>query len=357
MFHPEKPFNQLPPLPTDFNYDQVDILKKVNEANIAVAKLNIRVERLPNSLLLVSPLLVRESVASSGIENINTTVPEVLEAEVFADKRQGPAKEVLFYKSAMQKGLDLIKKNEFLSTNHFVDLQSIIEPSKTGIRKNPVTIQNDTTGEVIYTPPDNEKIIRDLLKNLEDFINNHDDGIDPLVKMAVFHYQFEAIHPFLDGNGRLGRILMILYLVMSERLHFPVLFLSGYVIKHKSQYYKLLKQCSETGDFKEFILFMLSAIEEQAKKTELTVFRIEVLMETFYQKIEEELKINPRDIVKCMFGQPFLTIDYLQEKLGLASRQTASKYLQQLVEIGLLTEQKVHRSKFFYSKRFIKLLS
>lgn len=357
MFNPQKPFNQLPLLPTKFNYDQVEILKQVNEANIAVANLNIRAERLPNSLLLVSPLLVRESVASSGIENINTTVPEVLEAEVFADKRQGPAKEVLFYKTAMQKGLALVAKHKFLSTNHFVDLQAIIEPTKTGIRKSPVTIKNDNTGEVLYTPPDNEKIIRDLLKNLEDFINNHDDTIDPLVKMAVFHYQFEAIHPFLDGNGRVGRILMILYLVMSGRLQFPVLFLSGYIQKHKSQYYKLLNQCSQTGDFKDFILYMLTAVREQAEQTEETVIQIEKLMDKHQHTIEKELKVNARDLVSCMFGQPFLTIDYLQEQLGLASRQTASKYLQQLVELGLLTEEKVHRSKFFYSKQFIKLLS
>lgn len=356
MFDPTKPYNSLPKLPTDFNYDQVDILKQVNEANIALANLNIRAERLPNSLLLVSPLLVRESVASSGIENINTTVEEVFEAEIFEEKRQGSAKEVLSYKDAMLEGLEMVRKRGMLTTNDFVRIQSMVEPKKKGIRKLEVKIQNHATGDVLYTPPVGEERLRELLKNLEDFLSSEDE-IDPLVKMAVFHYQFECIHPFLDGNGRVGRILMILYLVLSGRLKFPVLFLSGYIMDNRKEYYDLLRQSTETKDYKAFILYMLKGVEEQAKKTEESVKKIENLMEEFEAILEKEVGLHSRELLKCIFSRAFLTIDYVQEHLGLSARQTASKHLKTLVDLGLLEEHKVHRSKFFYSKKFIKLLS
>lgn len=357
MFNPLKPHNRLPVLPTDFNYDQVEILKQVNEANIALASLNIRAERLPNHMLLVGPLLVRESVASSGIENINTTVYEVFEAEILEEKRQGPAKEALYYKDAMLEGLMKLLKKDFLSTNDFVHIQGRIEPTKKGIRKMRVEIKNQNTGEVLYTPPDNEETIRRLLKNLEDFINDREDKIDPLVKMAMFHYQFESIHPFLDGNGRVGRILMILYLVMTQRLKFPVLYLSGYIQKEKSEYYKLLRKSNETNDFKELILYLLKAVEEQAKQTEQTVIKIEKLMEKFEKGIESKLKVNSKELINCIFSRAFITIEYVQEQLDLSARQTASKYLKTLTEMGLLHEEKVGRYKFFYSKDFCKLLS
>lgn len=357
MFDPLQPNNQLPFLPTDFNYDQVDILKQVNQANIALANLNIRAERLPNSLLLVSPLLIRESVASSGIENINTTVYAVFEAEILEEKRTGPAKEVLHYKDAMLEGLENVRKKGFLSTNDFVHIQSLIEPTKRGIRKLEVKIMNRATGKVLYTPPTTEQVIRDLLQNLEEFINNPDDGLDPLVKMAVFHYQFESIHPFLDGNGRVGRILMILYLVMTGRLTFPVLYLSGYIEEHRNEYYRLLREANETGDFKGIILYLLQGVGEQAKQTEISVIKIEKLMNEFEDIVEKKMRVRSKELLECLFSRALLTIDYVQEYLKLSSRQTASKYLQALAKLGYLQEEKLGRVKFFYSKEFCKLLS
>lgn len=356
-FDPRKPYNSLPLLPPKYDFDQVEILKRVNTSNIALAKLNALSTKLPNPWLLMQPLLVRESVASSGIENINTTVLEVFEAEVQPEaQRRGPAKEVLRYREAMLKGLEFVTDKGFLSTNHFVDVQRLIEPGKPGIRRIPGTmIMNHSTKEVIYTPPDGEKRLRDLLANLEKYINHHDDDTDPLIKMAVLHYQFESIHPFLDGNGRAGRIFMILYLVLTKRLELPVLFLSGYIEKHKSEYYKLL-QTTRTGDFGPFVLYILKAVEEQANVTAGTVQAIEKLMISTEDMIKREFPSQAHELALCIFSRPFLTIEYVQTSLSLAARQTASKYLATLTDKKILRQKKIGRSKLFYCPPFLKLL-
>ncbi|HMP16196.1 MAG TPA: Fic family protein, partial [Gemmatales bacterium] len=323
MYDPLKPYNDLPTLPPRYDFDQVDLLKQVNLSNIALAALNAMATKLPNPWLLMRPLLVRESVASSGIENINTTVQEVFEAELFPEFRKGPAKEVLRYKESMLEGVELVGTKELLTANDMIALQAIIEPSKPGIRRVPGTkIVNAVTKKVLHTPPEGEARLRDLLSNLERYINVPDDGIDPLIKMAVFHYQFEAIHPFLDGNGRVGRILMILYLILSRRLQFPVLYLSGFIEKHRTDYYRLLRHTTETGDFHDFILFMLKAVEEQARAPAASVQEIEELMQEAEAKVKGKLP-NAHDVIMCAFDQPMLTIDYVQKRMGLSARQTA----------------------------------
>lgn len=358
MFDPLKPNNQLPLLPTSYNYDNVDILKQVNLANIALAKVNALATKLPESMLLISPLLVRESVASSEIENINTTVFQVFEAEILPERQQkGAAKEVLNYREAMLKGFELVKKRGFLSTNDFVTVQSMVEPSKKGIRKLGVKVANQTTKEVLYTPPEGEGNIRDLLANLEKFINNNEDKIDPLIKAAVFHYQFESIHPFLDGNGRVGRILMVLYLIMTERMDLPVLFISGYINKNKKRYYEVLRQANATNDFTDMIMFMLKAVETQANVTAVTISSIEKLMKEFAKTLKERTNFYKYELIELLFSQPFITIDVLQKGLDLSARQTASKYLSEMVKLGVLETKKVGKYKFFYSKKFIELLS
>jgi Fic family protein len=358
MFDSLQPNNHLPLLPTDFNYDNVKILKAANEANKVLSKMNALATKLPERLLLLAPLLVKESVASSEIENINTTVFKVFEMEIIPEKQQhGPSKEVLNYRAAVLRGFEIVQSKGFLSTNDFVEIQSIIEPHKTGVRKVPVKIMNDTTKEVYYTPPEGEALIRDLLANLEKFINNHDDDIDALIKCAVFHYQFESIHPFQDGNGRVGRILMILYLVLAKVLDMPVLFLSGYIMKHKRQYYEVLRKANQTNDFTEVILFTLESIRIQAEVTTNTILGIEGLMTHFQKVMKENTSFYTHELVNIIFAKPFLTIEYLQKSLNLSARQTASKYLSQLVKLGLLKEQKFGKNKYFYSQEFLKLLS
>ncbi|OGJ67512.1 hypothetical protein A2947_02320 [Candidatus Peribacteria bacterium RIFCSPLOWO2_01_FULL_54_110] len=357
MFNPLKPYNALPHLPPKYDFDTVPILKAVNAANIALADLNARASKLPNPWLLMRPLLVRESVASSGIENINTTVLRVFEADILPERRKGATKQVLSYREAMLRGCEFVEKKGFLSTNHMIALQREIEPSKGGIRRIPGTvIMNGATKEVLYTPPEGERLLRDLLANLEQYLNKHGDNTDQLIKMAVVHYQFEAIHPFLDGNGRVGRIIMILYLLLTKRLQLPVLFLSGYIEEHKSEYYRLLRNVTKTGDFGSFVLYMLKAVELQAAATAENVRKIEELIEKSEKKIKEKLP-HAHDIVLCIFSEPLLTINRLQKALKLSARQTASKYLSIIVDAGILEERKLGKHKIFFSKAFLRLLS
>ncbi|MDP2691386.1 MAG: Fic family protein [bacterium] len=357
MFDPGKPYNALPLLPNKPDCDTIELWKAVNKANIALAKLNIRAEKLPNSMLLISPLLVRESVASSGIENINTTVQEVFEAEILPEEqRTGPAKEVLHYRDAMIFGMERVKKRSQLTLKDFSDLQALVEPEKTGIRKEQVRIINHSTNEILYTPPAPNKLER-LLENLEDFANTPSSDMDPLMKAAVFHYQFEAIHPFLDGNGRVGRILIVLYLVMMGRLSLPILFISGYIEKNRSSYYRILRDTTLSGDMHELVLFFVKGFEVQAMQTEQTIMDIEELMGSFKEVVNKKMKIYTADLLECLFTRAFLTIDYVQTYLKLSSRQTASKYLSTLVHHGLLKEKKIGKGKLFYSERFCKLLS
>ncbi len=354
-FDPNQPFNTLPPLPPGYDFDQVAILKQVNLSNIALSKLDALATKLPNLFLLMHPLLVRESVASSGIENINTTVREVFEAEVLPEKQQkGPAKEVLHYREAMLRGLEFVGKGK-LTAHQILDLQKLVEPDKHGIREKGVHLWNEDTKEVFYTPPEG-KHVRQLLDNLEKYINEDWDDIDPLIKMAVIHYQFESIHPFLDGNGRVGRILMILYLILKKRMQAPVLFLSGYIERHKNEYYRLFRQTTKTQDFGPFLLYVLKAVEEQANETARTVEKIETLMQQTETTLKKKFP-NAHDLILCMFSRPLLTIDYVQENLGLSARQTASKYLVTMAEMGLLIEKKEGRQKMFYAPEFLKLLS
>lgn len=358
MFDPTKPCNDLPLLPAEFDYEQPELLKQVNLANLSLAKINVLSSRLPNAMLLMSPLLLRESVASSEIEDIHTTLLEVLEAEVMPEK--GPAgaeKEVLNYKSAMMAGFELVKKKGFLTTNDMLRVQSIIEPNKAGIRKLGVKLANPTTKQVFYTLPEGEETLRDLLANLEQFINNHEDGIDPLIKASVAHYQFESIHPFLDGNGRAGRILLILHLILANRLDWPILFLSGYILAHRSEYYRTLNQTNGSHDFLNIILFILRGIEEQSKATFETILSMEKLMQEYKEILMSKSSIYSYELVQSLFSVPVMTIDSLQKNLNLGSRQTSSKYLNTLVDLNILQERKAGKVKVFYSQKFLELIS
>lgn len=357
MFNPLKPHNSLPHLPPKYDFDQIAILKAVNAANKALSRLNALASKLPDSSILISPLLVRESLASSKIENINTTMQEIFQMELLPEKkRSGPAKEVLHYRDAMLYGLQTVHKKGFLSTNDFIAIQKIVEPNKSGIRKMNVKIENAATKEVLYTPPEGEKLLRDLLQNIEQYINES-DNTDPLIKMAVFHYQFESIHPFLDGNGRVGRILMILYLVMSGLLDLPVLFLSGYVGKHKNDYYDLLQNTRTKEDFGDIVLYFLKGVQVQAEEGAQRVEKIDKLMKDFRSNIPASIKVQHHDLVECLFSRPLITIDFIQERFKLSARQTASKYLAILINAELLEERKLGKTKIFFSKPFLQLLS
>lgn len=356
MFDPTKPYNDLPLLPPKFEFDQVSILKKLNAANIALSTLSGAASSIPNSGLLIEPLTVREAVASSGIENINTTVSEVFQAELFAEQLITKAqKETLHYKDALREGYMLINGQKFLNTNSYEKLQSILEPTKTDIRKLPEPIKNEATGEIIYTPPVGEELLRNLLKNFDEYLNR-DNSTDPLIKMAVLHYQFEAIHPFMDGNGRTGRILMLLYLMLKERLELPILFISGYIDQNRSEYYRLLKEVTTSGNWHDWVMFILDAVELQAHDTLKTVQQIRLLRYKYKELISRELpKIYTADLVDFLFANPFYTRKRLvaQQSIHL---NTAGKYLKLLLDKGVIKAVKIKKEVVYFNEEFLDLL-
>lgn len=350
MFDPKQPFD-IPLLPTDFDFNQVEILKLALKANNAISKLNWLLLVLPNPELLVKPLLSKESVESSAIENIFTTTTELLKSETIEKQKiVWPEKEVANYKDALLYWFDFIQTNWFIHTNLLTNIWDIIEPSKWWIRKLPGTVIANSIWETLYTPPVWESNIRDYLKNLEDFINNMQDDIDPLIKAWVMHYQFEAIHPFYDGNGRTWRVLIVLYLVLTRKLDYPILFLSEYIYKHRSDYYHILNTTSKTWDYTEIVLFILRAIEKQALITADKIIAINTLI---YQL---DMQIWDEKLARFIFIHPFISIKFMSENLGI-TRQTASKYIKKLQELQILESVDYGKTKLYYNPDFIKILS
>jgi len=361
MFDRNIPYNQLPLLPPDFNFDDVALLKLVNKANNSLFELKGMANVLPNSGILVSPLTIREAVASSGIENINTTVAEALKADVIYEKSElsGAEKEILRYRDALREGYKMLIKDEFLNTNSLIKIQEVLEPGKRGIRRVPgVTIRNSITGEAIYTPPDGHDIIVDKLKNFENYFNDqlNFDDVDPLVRMAIMHYQFEAIHPFLDGNGRTGRIIMILYLVLANRLELPILFLSKYILENRDEYYKKLRGVTEKGEWMDWVIYILQGVDLQAKETGKNIIQIKSLMEE-YKKISQSdgVHMTPH-MLDYLFSNPFYSQKKMAESMKV-HRNTAAKYFQELEKAGIVQKFKFKQGYIYYNEKFLNLLS
>lgn len=358
-FNPKEPYNDLPLLPPEFDFNDLEIWKKVNKANIALSRLSGEAKSIPNREVLIEPLSFREAVASSEIENINTTLDEAFEATYVDEKDlKKEQKETKNYRKALLKGYDLIKKNGFLNTNAFIEIQSLLEPEKPGLRKIPGTsIKNNTTGEIFFTPPVGEDLIRNLLTNFEKYFNQFDDDLDSLIKMAVLHYQFECIHPFYDGNGRTGRILMVLYLSLAKRLELPILFISGYINQHRSEYYKLLRAVTSSNAWKSWVLFILEAVEQQSVKTTESVTGIRELMNKYRELIStKKPKIYTAELVEYLFSFPFYSQSSMMEKLGISARNTALKYFTELKNLGLIKEERYKKEKVYYCPEFHALL-
>lgn len=343
-------------LPLDIDIETKAILKKSILANKALAKLNGVAKIIPNQAILINSLILQEAKDSSEIENIITTHDELYQSSLDISNISHATKEVQSYTKALLKGFDLVRETSLLLTRHIVDIQQELEGNVAGIRKQAGTVlKNQSTGEVIHTPPQEESTIRKLLDNLEQYININ-DGIDPLIKMAIIHYQFETIHPFYDGNGRTGRIINILYLVLNELLDLPILYLSSYIIKHKADYYRLLQEVRTKGSWEEWIIYMLEGIEQTATKQVQLINDIKELMDNTKQKLKAELpKIYSKDLLEVLFIHPYTKIDMLVDNLGM-TRQTASKHLKELETIGLLEEKKIKNSKFYINKELFTML-
>jgi len=294
---------------------------------------------------------------SSEIENIVTTNDELYKAFSSDKKVTDPnTKEVLHYQDALWYGYTELKDKPLLTTNLFISLVNIIKENTSGIRKHTGTKIVNSKDEVIYTPPEGEEVIRAKLYNLEKFIDTDEDEIDPLIKMAVIHYQFEAIHPFPDGNGRAGRILNILYLIQKGLIDLPILYLSKYIIEHKNDYYKLLRLVTEEGNWESWILYVLNAIESTAVYTQNKIDAVYKLMHETSEEIKKKLpKIHTKDLIEIIFQLPYTKIKFI-ENAGLAGRKTASSYLSTLEEHGFLKSFKVGVERIYINDAFYKLL-
>jgi Fic family protein len=360
MLDPKSPYNNLPKLPPQSLFDDVTLLKKVNKANKAIFQLNGLLRTLENHEMVLQPLRVKEAVESSGVENINTTISEALQAELFSSEKLTPEqKEIKNYKKALLYGFEEIQKKEYLATNDFIEIQRKLGIKHPGVRNLPGTkIGNRTTGETYYTPPDGEIIIRDLLKNFEEYYNNSEDDPDYLIKMAILHYQFEAIHPFFDGNGRTGRILMVLYLVLQKNLISPTLFISQYINKNRSEYYRLLREVTFKDNWKEWVLFILDAIETQAGKTNKTIIDILDLKAEFKKNVLSKFTFTyAQELLAYIFSNAFYTQAQLISNTPIKSNKTAGEYLNSLEEKGVLrTFESKTKEKVYYFEDLLKLL-
>ena len=357
-FDPKKPFNELPDLPPPIELiETTEILKTCIKARVALAELKQAAELIPNSAVLVNALPLLEARASSEIENIVTTTDKLFEfADIAEDKADAATKEALRYRTALYEGSKMVKRG-MMTTDMAIHICSTIKGIELDLRaESGTTLKSRMTGEVIYTPPVGQKLLQEKLDNWADFMHN-DIEIDPLVRMAVQHYQFEAIHPFSDGNGRTGRILNILFLVDHGLLNSPILYLSRFIIQNKADYYRLLKKVTHEQDWSAWIMFILNGVEETCTWTTDKIKAIRELMEHTAEYTQTSLpKIYTWELVEVLFKQPYCRIGNIVDA-GIAKRQTASVYLKQLCEIGVLKEVKSGRETIFVHPKYIELLT
>jgi len=349
---------KLSKLPLEKEIETKEILKKAAAAHRALAELKGIVSSIPNESILINTLGLQEAKDSSAIENIITTHDDIYKAELnFDGFKSLNAKEVQNYISALKKGFSLISTNKILTNNDIIKIQSELEKNNAGFRKVPGTaLKNATTGEVVYTPPQDYNTILDLMTNLEQFINDNSlSDIDPLIKMGIIHYQFESIHPFYDGNGRTGRIINVLYLVMNNLLDLPILYLSRYIIHNKANYYQLLQEVRETSNWNNWILFMLDAVEQISKETIVLIGKIKKLMLEYKNLLRDNYKFYSQDLLNNLFKHPYTKIEFIENDLNI-SRITAAKYLNQLAKDGLLKKEKLGTGNYYVNEKLIEIL-
>lgn len=357
-FDPMMPYNDLPLLPPQAQIETRTVLKKAISAARALAELKGLGRTIPNQAMLVDSLVLQEAKDSSAIENIFTTNDMLFRSYAAKTSHIDPAtKEVLRYREALWNGFESLKVRPVLSTNLLIKIVQTITENDAGVRNVPGTaIINGVTGETIYTPPEGEGVLRDKLANLEQFMHA-DDGMETLVKLALIHYQFEAIHPFADGNGRTGRVLGILFLTYKGLLDLPVLYLSRYIIEHKHDYYILLRGVTEQGAWEPWILYMLDAVEQMSIVTRDRILAIRALMEQTAERVKKELpKIYSKELLELLFRQPYTKGQFVVDA-GIAQRQTAAEYLKRLEVLGILRAQRVSKETLYLNVGLYELLS
>ncbi|MDD5674141.1 MAG: Fic/DOC family N-terminal domain-containing protein [Chitinivibrionales bacterium] len=360
-FNRSKPYNDLPLLPPHADIESKVILRKVASARAALAELKGIAETIPQPEILINTILLQEAKDSSEIENIITTNDSLYKAAVLKDDRIDTAtKEVIRYRQALWSGFNILKKKQFINTNVAIEIYQILKDTSAGIRKIPgTTLKNTATGEIMYTPPEGETLLRDKLDNLWHFINDGEfAATDPLIKMAAMHYQFESIHPFTDGNGRTGRILNVLYLVHEGLLNLPILYHSSYIIREKQEYYRLLKEVTNNNSWEPWIIYMLSSVEETSRQTIKKIAIIRGLMAKTFEHIKTRLPRlkQAKEITEILFMNPYCKIEHFV-KQKIAVRQSASKYLKDLESIGILKSEQVWKETVYRNVNLWSALS
>ena len=339
-------------------FESVEVLKKLARAHRYLAELKGLARSIPNEGILIDTLTLQEAKDSSEVENIVTTHDELFKAGV-GDLRGTPAaKGVRDYSTALKLGFSKVRSTGVLRLNDILEIQALIKRNNAGLRRLPgTTLKNADTDEVVYEPPQDPGDIEQLMAGLVEYINEPvDSGLDPLIRMALVHHQFESIHPFYDGNGRVGRILNILYLVMHQLLDIPILYLSRHITSNKNEYYRLLQLVRETGSCDEWVIYILDGVESTAKETIDLVQEIKIQMMSAKRKIRTDApKIYSQDLLNNLFRHPYTKIAYLMKDVGV-TRVTAKKYLEELVDKGILNKQKIGRDNYYINVALCEVL-
>jgi Fic family protein len=350
--------NKLPKLPPNREkIETIEILRQLSKSSNALGELKGIAKTIPNQEMLINAVVLQEAKDSSEIENIITTQDELYKALATNAKQLSQVKEVINYRKAIFSGFELIKKQGFLKLKDIEAIQKTIIENNAGIRTMSGTVlKNDKTGEIVYTPPQNKDEILDLLGNFLEHFNINQNDLNPLINLAILHYQFESIHPFYDGNGRTGRILNILYLIINEHLDIPILYLSSYINENKSDYYRLLNNVNNTNEWEEYIIYMLKAVEITSNRTIEKINSIKTLLDqTILFTQEKEPKIYRKELIELLFEQPYSKIEFVVEKLNV-ERKAAARYLKKLESIGVLTSQKIGRESVYVNTKLIEIL-
>ncbi|RIJ49941.1 Fic family protein [Maribellus luteus] len=350
---------KLKELPPTIDLETKAVLKSLPSAHAALAELKGIASTIPNQIILVNTLGLQEAKDSSAIENIITTHDDLYKSELNLDSFKSPeAKEVQNYISALKKGFELIKVKGLITNNIIVEIQKELEGNSAGFRKLPGTaLKNSSTGEIIYTPPQDINEINKLMTNLEKFINDPSmSDYDPIIKMAIIHYQFESIHPFYDGNGRTGRIINILYLIIENLQNLPILYLSNYIIQNKADYYRLLQELRDNKNWEEWLLFMIHGIEKTSRETIELILQIKELMMEYKHKLRDNYKFYSQDLLNNLFKHPYTKIEFIVNDLNV-SRITAANYLNKLAEDGILKKERIGTGNYYINEKLFNLLT
>lgn len=337
-------------------FETVAILKKVAAASRQLAELKGVAATIPNQGILIDTLFMQEAKESSAIENIVTTHDELFKQDLFPEIQNVAAKEVKRYVEALRIGFDLVLDTGLITSNHIINIQAVLEANDAGFRKLLGTSLQNNSGEIVYMPPQELKTIVALMQDLEKFINTQTNpALDPLIKMAIMHHQFETIHPFYDGNGRTGRMMNVLYLVQEGLLDIPVLYLSGYINRYKTDYYRLLQSVREDGNWEPWIIYMLDAVETTASQTIKKIIAMREMMMKYKHQIRSSHKFYSQDLINHLFKHPYTKISLLADDIKV-TRITATKYLELLVRDGLLARERVGRSSYYMNPVLINIL-